>query len=79
MNSSIQGSELPERLLTAVEVATILNISRAFAYQLMQRGKIRTVCIEGARRVRPEDLRSFIKNSLQPQGTFEENVHSLLH
>jgi excisionase family DNA binding protein len=79
MNSSIKVSELPERLLTAVEVATILNISRAFAYQLMQRGKIRTVCIEGSRRVRPEDLRSFIKSSLQPQGSLEENVHSLLH
>ena len=78
MKSSTQVIELPERLLTAVEVASVLNISRAFAYQLMQRGKIRTVCIEGARRVRPEDLRSFIENSLQPQGLFDNDVHSLL-
>ena len=70
--------QLPERLLTAVEVASVLNISRAFAYQLMQRGKIRTVCIEGARRVRPEDLRSFIENSLQPQGLIDNHGHSLL-
>ena len=58
---------LPERLLNAVEVAKVLNISRAFAYQLMRQGKIRTVFISGARRVRPEDLRAFIQASLQPQ------------
>ena len=78
MKSSIQVIELPERLLTAVEVASVLNISRAFAYQLMQRGKIRTVYIEGARRVRPSDLRLFIETSLQPQVFSEENGHSLL-
>ena len=78
MNSSIQVIELPERLLTAVEVANVLNISRAFAYQLMQRGKIRTVYIEGARRVRPEDLRLFINSSLQHQLVLDENGHSLL-
>lgn len=71
MNDPLQTTILPERLLTAVEVAKVLNISRAFAYQLMQRGKIRTVCIEGARRVRPEDLRQFIKSSLQPQDGLE--------
>jgi excisionase family DNA binding protein len=78
MKNSIQVIELPERLLTAVEVANVLNISRAFAYQLMQRGKIRTVYIEGARRVRPEDLRLFIKSSVQPPSVVDENDHSLL-
>jgi excisionase family DNA binding protein len=58
---------LPERLLTAVEVARILNVSRAFAYQLMRQGKIRTVFIAGARRVRPEDLSLFIQSNLSPQ------------
>jgi excisionase family DNA binding protein len=52
--------------LTAIEVAQLLNISRAFAYQLMKRGKIRTVSMEGARRVRPEDLLHFIEASLEP-------------
>jgi len=66
MNEMIQYPSLPERLLKAVEVAEILNISRAFAYQLMKRGKIRTVTIEGARRVRPEDLNRFIEQSLEP-------------
>jgi excisionase family DNA binding protein len=66
METKIELNHLPDRLLTASEVASLLNISRAFAYQLMQRGRIRTVCIEGARRVRPEDLHQFIQTSLQP-------------
>ncbi|MBN1536199.1 MAG: helix-turn-helix domain-containing protein [Anaerolineales bacterium] len=54
----------PQRLLRAIEVAEILSISRAFAYRLMQQGKIPTVCIAGARRVRPEDLSRYINKSL---------------
>ena len=67
MDDVIQLDKLPHRLLTAVEVAKLLNISRAFAYQLMKRGKIRTVSMEGARRVRPEDLLRFIESNLEPQ------------
>lgn len=57
--------EIPSqfRLLKAVQVAEILNVSRAFAYQLMQRGDIPTVKIQGARRVRPEDLKQFIQDN----------------
>ncbi len=47
---------ITQRLLRADEVAEILNVSRAYAYQLMQRGEIRTVTFGSARRVRPEDL-----------------------
>jgi excisionase family DNA binding protein len=54
------------KLLKAIEVADLLNISRAFAYQLMQRGEIRTVAIGGARRVRPEDLKEYIEQCLNP-------------
>jgi len=43
-------------LLRANEVAEILQISRAMAYTLMQRGEIPTVRIGKARRVRPEDF-----------------------
>ena len=60
-----------ERLLKGVEVAELLNVSKAFAYRLMQQGKIRTVAIEGARRVRPSDLRSFIESNLAPSGNGE--------
>jgi excisionase family DNA binding protein len=71
MENPIVNNDFPERLMTAVEVSRVLNISRAFTYQLMKRGKIRTVFIEGARRVRPEDLRAFIEESLYPQSDRE--------
>ena len=67
MENMMVYTELPEKLLRAVEVAEILNISRAFAYQLMQRGDIRTVFIGASRRVRPEDLRDYIDGCLSPQ------------
>ena len=56
----------PQKLLKAVEVSDILSISRAFAYQLMKQGKIRTIAIGSARRVRPEDLQEFISESIKP-------------
>jgi excisionase family DNA binding protein len=55
-----------EQLLNATEIAHILNISRAMAYRLMQFGKIRTVSIGTAKRVRRKDLRTFIENNLSP-------------
>jgi excisionase family DNA binding protein len=67
MENLTQYESPHEKLLTAGEVADVLNISRAFAYQLMKRGKIRAVFIEGARRVRPEDLRAYIETCLRPQ------------
>ncbi len=71
MDNLIQPNNLPESLLTAVEIAKVLHISRAFAYQLMKRGVIRTVFIAGARRVRPEDLRYFIEANLYPHAQQE--------
>jgi len=47
-------------LLKAKDVAEILQISRAMAYALMQRGEIPTVRIGKSRRVRPEDLIKYI-------------------
>jgi excisionase family DNA binding protein len=58
---------LPEPLLKATDVAEILNVSRAMAYQLMQQGKIRSVQIGTSRRVRVEDLTFFITENLSPQ------------
>jgi len=55
-------------LLKAKDVAEILQISRAMAYTLMQRGEIPTVRIGKARRVRPEDLILYLKNN-----TYQEN------
>ena len=55
-----------EQLLNATDIAHILNISRAMAYRLMQLGKIRTVSIGTAKRVRRKDLHTFIENNLSP-------------
>lgn len=57
--------DLSEKLLKASEVAELLNISRAFAYQLMNRGELRTVAIGTARRVRPKDLQHYIEKNIQ--------------
>lgn len=58
-----------KKFLRATEVAEILDISRAMAYRLMQRGKIRTVRISGSRRVREEDLEKYIGDNLYPPPT----------
>ena len=50
-------------LLKAKDVAEILQVSRAMAYNLMQRGEIPTVRIGKARRVRPEDLIKYIESN----------------
>ncbi len=55
-------------LLKARDVAEILQISRAMAYNLMLRGEIPTVRIGKCRRVRPEDLILYLKNN-----TYQEN------
>ena len=60
MNYEVQS---PVKLLKAAQVAEILNVSRAFAYQLMQKGLIPTVRIRGARRVCPEDLNRYIQQN----------------
>lgn len=54
------------KLLRAVEVALILNVSQAYAYRRMQQGKIRTVVIAMKRRGRPAGLLDFIQKSLVP-------------
>jgi excisionase family DNA binding protein len=52
------------RLLTADEVAYELNVSRSFAYQLMQKGSIRVVKLGRAVRVRRQDLEAFVEANL---------------
>ena len=51
-------------LMKATEVATVLNISRAMAYRLMQTGALRTVSIGTAKRVRRQDLLRYIETNL---------------
>jgi excisionase family DNA binding protein len=49
------------KLLKASDVADLLNISKAFAYQLMRQGELSFIKIGNAIRVRPKDLRNYIK------------------
>ena len=48
-------------LLTAQDIAQMMQISKSMAYQLMQRGNIKTVKFGRSVRVRPIDLDHFIK------------------
>ncbi len=50
-----------ERLLKASDIARILNVSKAFAYRLIQQGEIPVVRINHAVRVKPSDLKVFIQ------------------
>lgn len=52
-----------QKLLRASEVAEILDVSKAFVYQLIQRGLIRSVRIGTSRRIRMEDLLHFIEEN----------------
>ncbi len=55
-----------KKLLRAIEVAEILDISRAMAYRLMQQGDIPTIRISGSRRVRVGDLEKYISDNVYP-------------
>jgi excisionase family DNA binding protein len=56
-----------ERLLKPNDVADLLNISRSFAYHLLQLGQIPTVKLGRSVRVRPQDLTDYIENHLHRQ------------
>jgi excisionase family DNA binding protein len=55
---------MTEKLLNGTQVAEILNISRAAAYNLMKRGHLTSVRFGRLVRVRPEDLEDFILSNL---------------
>src|SRR5450759_4849613 len=61
---SVMSPAIPTRseiLLTAYEIAALLNISKAKAYQLIQRGKIPAVQFDRTTRVRRQDLAAFTR------------------
>ena len=49
-----------QALLKATDVAKILNISRALAYRLLQKGDIPAIRIKNVVRVKPSDLEDYI-------------------
>jgi excisionase family DNA binding protein len=54
--------------LTAYEIAIVLNISKAKAYQLIQRGEIPDVQFDRTKRVRRQDLDEFIRGHVKGDG-----------
>ena len=64
MNELVINPQEKVRLLKAVDVAKVLNISLPMAYRLIQIGEIRAVQIGKGRRVRPQDLRQYIESNL---------------
>lgn len=58
-----------EQLLRATDIARVLNISRAMAYRLMNRGEIPVIRISHAVRVKMSDLQEYVKRSRT--GNFE--------
>jgi excisionase family DNA binding protein len=65
-------SIFPQPLLTATDVSYRLHISRSCTYALMQSGVIPTVRIGKSRRVRSEDLESFIKHNIYSAHEFNK-------
>ena len=61
-----------EQLLRARDVARILNVSRAMAYRVIQRGDIPVVRIGNAVRVRLSDLQEYVKRAHQNE--FEDEL-----
>ena len=71
MNSTQPDDYLlePDRLLTILEVAAILRISRSLIYMLIARGELPTVRINRALRFRSQDVQDYIHRSrLAPSG-----------
>ena len=47
-------------LLTPVEAARVLGIGRTKVYELITTGRLRSVRLDGCRRITPEDLAAFV-------------------
>ena len=54
-------------LITAIDVAKVLKISKALAYRLISQGQIPSVRFGKTVRVKPEDLDAFIELNLTGQ------------
>ena len=58
---AVRKDESPPRLLYKVsDVADALSLSRAKIYELINSGALRSVRIDGARRIRASDLAAFV-------------------
>ena len=64
MDKDAGEDSVETRLLTAPDVARILNISKGAAYKLIQLNQIPSIRINRSVRVKPEDLDEFISQNL---------------
>jgi excisionase family DNA binding protein len=73
---------MEERLLKPAEIAEILQVSRALAYSLLQRGEIPAVRIGTVVRVRRIDLEKYINEKAhqnnQDRAEYEDSAASIL-
>lgn len=71
ITTKINQNQLSDQtqLLKVEDIASILNISRSFAYQLVQTGQIPVVRLGKACRVRPQDLADYIDRNLHTQSS----------
>ena len=52
-----------QMLLRAKDISLLLNISRSYAYLLMQSGELPTVRLGRSIRVQPKDLEEYLKRN----------------
>ena len=73
---------MEERLLKPAEIAEILQVSRALAYSLLQRGEIPAIRIGSVVRVRRIDLEQYIDEKAHQKNRdkveFEDSTTSIL-
>ncbi|HKZ43629.1 MAG TPA: helix-turn-helix domain-containing protein [Anaerolineales bacterium] len=73
---------MEERLLKPAEIAEILQVSRALAYSLLQRGEIPAIRIGSVVRVRRIDLEQYINEKAHQKNRdkveFEDSTTSIL-
>ncbi len=58
-----QSENLPQPLLTVMQVAHILHISRSNCYLLIQRGVLPSIKLGKSRRVQLQDLQDYISRN----------------
>ena len=62
-------------LLTPVEAAEALSISRSKLYELLASGQLQSVKIDGCRRIAVATLKTYV-DGLRPENLFPEEVLS---
>ena len=63
-----------EKLLTPIEVARQLGVSRSFAYKLIKTGEIVSVRLGRSVRVLPKDLETYIAQNRSGNQLIQQNI-----